>query len=144
MAQDAPTFALFLHYNMAWGQPQQITVLMLGVYQAFKSDGAGQKKLAFICFKGCRLCLSSGLLSSDATDFSMAYAAMHGNEYSPERYVRIRCLRGFLLHCWLAESKKRNCRIRNKMRTCKSWKCLVGEVFYLSFLFFIYMDDMNK
>lgn len=58
--------------------------------------------------------------SSDGTDFSMAYAAMHRNEYSPERYVRIRFLRGFLLHCWLAESKKINFRIRNKMRTCES------------------------
>lgn len=43
-------FALFLHYNMAWGQPQ-ITVLMMGIYQTFKSDGAGQKKLAFIHFR---------------------------------------------------------------------------------------------
>lgn len=65
-------------------------------------------------------CSSSGLLSSDATDFSMAYAAMYGNEYSPERYVRIRFLRGFLLNFWLAESKKINCRIRNKMRACES------------------------
>lgn len=56
LAQDAPTFALFLHYNMAWGQPQQITVLVLGIYQTFKSEGAGQKKLAFIRFNVCRLC----------------------------------------------------------------------------------------
>lgn len=120
MAQDAQTFAVFLHYRMANSQPQQITALTLSVYQTFKSVEAGQKKLAFIRFKVCRLCLSSGLLSTDHIDFSMAYAAMHGNEYSPERYVRLSFLRVFLLHCWLAENKKINCSIRNKMRTCES------------------------
>lgn len=120
MARDAQAFALSLRYKLADSQPQQITALTLGVYQTFKSVEAGQKKLAFIHFKDCRLCSSSGLLSSDGTDFSMAYAAMHGNEYSPERYVRLRFLRVFLFHCWLAENKKINCRIRNKMRTCES------------------------
>lgn len=75
MAQDSPKFALFLHFKLACGQPQQITALTFGVYQTFKSDEAGQKKLAFIHFKVCRLCSSSGLLSSEGTDFSMAYTA---------------------------------------------------------------------
>jgi len=105
---------------MAHSQPQQMTALTLGVYQTFKSVEAGQKKLTFIHFEVCRPCSSSGLLSSDGTDFSMAYAAMHGNEYSPERCVRLRFLRLFLFHCWLAENRKINCRIRNKMRTCES------------------------
>lgn len=113
-------FALFLQYRVAPSQPQQITTLTLGVYQTFKSVETGQKRLAFIHFKVCRLCSSSGLLSSDGTDFSMAYAAMCGNEYSLERYVRLGFLRVFLLHCWLAENKKINCRIRNKIRTCES------------------------
>lgn len=120
LAQDAQAFAVFLHSRMANSQPQQITALTLGVYQAFKSVEAGQKKLAFIHFKVCRLCSSSGLLSTHGTDVSMAHAAMHGNEYSPERYVRLSFLRVFLRRCWLAENKKINCGIRKKMRTCES------------------------
>lgn len=137
MAQDAPMFALFLHYQVANSQAQQITALTSGVYQTLNQSKWARNNLLLSILRSAD-CSSSGLLSSDGTDFSMAYAAMHGNEYSPEQYVRPGFLGVFLLHCWLAENKKINCGIRNKMRTCESYRSALWELFSISFFFFLY------